>query len=656
MSRRRSKPPRPSEAELLAQSLRHDPANRRLAIALTSALVRAGDLPGALEAARHVLELGEDGEAWAGVGNLLDRLGRRTEALGAYQRAVELAPEVAEARLAYGTALGAAGDVEAAGAEFARAVELAPEHPRARVLLANACLVLHQTAAAYEHALAAVALDPEDVGANAMLAQVLTQQGATASADHYFERAESCGGGAAIALRRALAIPPIARSEEHIVEWRRTYERRLDALTDAGIRLGDPLNEVGMTAFGLAYHNLDDRPVQEKLARLYLAAGGDLEWTAPHCRRPRPAGSRLRIGFISGNLRHHTIGKVNAGLIEQLDRDRFEVAVIQCGIRDATADRIAAAGDTSVRLGGSLPEMRRQVAELELDVLFYTDIGMDPVTYFLAFSRLAPVQSVTWGHPDTTGIPNVDYFVSSSSVEPPGAQALYSERLVLLPQIPTYYRRPEPGPLPGREALPLAADEHVYACPQSLFKVHPDFDPLLGEILRRDPRGRVVFVDAPAAEMSEQLNSRFERTLPDVVDRIVFLPRLDEADYFNLLASADVLLDTIHFGGGSTTYESLALGTPVVTWPGAFARSRVTAACYERMGIADAVAGSAGEYVEIALRIAGDHKWREQLRARIARASDVIFEDVSAVRSLEEFFLRAATQAPGASSTAARGS
>ena len=77
-----------------------------------------------------------------------------------------------------------------------------------------------------------------------------------------------------------------------------------------------------------------------------------------------------------------------------------------------------------------------QVAATELDVLFYADIGMDPTTYFLAFSRLAPVQCVTWGHPVTTGIPNIDDYLSSDVFEAPGAEAHYTERLIRLPRRP----------------------------------------------------------------------------------------------------------------------------------------------------------------------------------------------------------------------------
>jgi hypothetical protein len=84
------------------------------------------------------------------------------------------------------------------------------------------------------------------------------------------------------------------------------------------------------------------------------------------------------------------------------------------------------------------------VAEAELDALFYPDIGMDVFTYFLAFARLARVQFTTWGHPVTTGIPNMDYFVSTRHAEPAQAERFYSERLVEFDNPPSFYYRPRP--------------------------------------------------------------------------------------------------------------------------------------------------------------------------------------------------------------------
>ena len=118
-------------------------------------------------------------------------------------------------------------------------------------------------------------------------------------------------------------------------------------------------------------------------------------------------------------------------------------------------------------------------------------------------------------------------------------------------------------------------------------------------------------------------------------------------DYLHLLAACDALLDTTHFGGGNTTYKAFSVGAPLVTLPGAFARGRVTSACYRKMGVLDCIARDRADYVRIALRLGTDRAWREQVRSRIRNARTVLFENAGVLRELEQFFVEAVQQAQG---------
>jgi predicted O-linked N-acetylglucosamine transferase (SPINDLY family) len=105
------------------------------------------------------------------------------------------------------------------------------------------------------------------------------------------------------------------------------------------------------------------------------------------------------------------------------------------------------------------------------------------------------------------------------------------------------------------------------------------------------------------------------------------------------------LLDTLHFGGGSTSFEALAFGTPIVTGAGRLLRDRITAACYRQMGITECVAESEEEYVRIALRLGTDPDWRAEMRDRIRAREYLLYEDAQAVRPLEEFLIAAVDRA-----------
>lgn len=267
---------------------------------------------------------------------------------------------------------------------------------------------------------------------------------------------------------------------------------------------------------------------------------------------------------------------------------------------------------------------------------------MDPLCYFLAFARLAPVQCVGWGHPVTTGIPTIDYFLSARAAEPADAQSHYSERLICLDRLPAYYVRPDAGIAAlSREQLGFPQRAHIYACPHSLFKFHPDFDAILAQLLRRDPDALIVLIAGIHPNWTRTLAARIAAAGPDVSNRIVFAPRISQRDFIRFLKVADVLLDPLHFGGGNTSYEAFAAGLPIVTYPGEFMRGRVTMACYEQMGMGDLIATDPRQYLDLAIRLACDADWRSAMRAKIVQRAPILFEDEIAVAELEDFLFAA---------------
>jgi predicted O-linked N-acetylglucosamine transferase (SPINDLY family) len=257
---------------------------------------------------------------------------------------------------------------------------------------------------------------------------------------------------------------------------------------------------------------------------------------------------------------------------------------------------------------------------------------------------------VSFGHPNTTGIPNLDYFVSNDLFEPREAAEHYSEKLFRLHDLPTlaYYHRPAIPALESRAAalaaLGLPTGKPLYVCPQTLYKVHPDMDALIRGILLRDPKGLVVLIEGQFGEFTAQLRARFAANLPEVAARIVFLRRMGFAEFLRLLAVADVILDTVHFNGMNSSLESFAVGTPIVTLPSGLQRGRHTQAMYRKMHIDDAIARSSAHYIEIAVRIATDPEYQQSLRERILSRNHVLFADLRVVQEFERFFVEAFTQ------------
>lgn len=598
---------RAGEAEkVLAKALKLAPGLPEIRFNLALAQLVLGMGREAEEHLRAVLAARPNhAEAWNALGNTLLRRTAWAEAIPALARAAELAPDNAAFHQALGTAYQQAGKTD-------------------------------EAATAYERALTAKGGDLAALpGVTLALGRIAKTRGDVDRARSLFGALSGTEREAAARLHLATTLPAILQSEAEIDAVRARLDADLDELLDTRFTIDDPFADALGPLFYLAYHGRDDRPFQEKLARLYRQACPSLSYTAR--KMGGGGGKRLKVGFVSRHFHSHTIGKLFRGFIAELDRTRFEtVAFLFPRPDDPVRAFIREKAGKAVPVPDDLAGAREAIAAERLDILFYTDIGMDPLTYFLAFSRLAPVQMTTWGHPVTTGIDTMDYFLSSDTIDPPGNEAHFSEKLVRLRDFTTYYYRPEAEAWPDREALGLPEDEHLYACLQTLFKFHPSFDGFLGDILRADPKGRVLLIESSPVWRAH-LEARFAEALPDVRERITFLRRMPIRDFMGLAKSADALLDTPHFCGGNSTLETILAGAPAITLPSAFTRGRLSAAIYEQMEIPELIAGDQADYVAKTIALAADPNHNRTQREKIATRRDVLFENRRVLEDLGAF-------------------
>ena len=142
-----------------------------------------------------------------------------------------------------------------------------------------------------------------------------------------------------------------------------------------------------------------------------------------------------------------------------------------------------------------------------------------------------------------------------------------------------YYEPPKNlGQLKRRPDFNLPKNARIYGCPQSLFKLHPDFDSILAKILERDEKGYLVFIGGKGKEKfwSDSLKRRWNKNFPIINERAFFINKLSLLEFISFCNCADVLLDPIHFGGGNTFLEAMLVGTPMVTMPGMHLKNNIT--------------------------------------------------------------------------------
>lgn len=465
-----------------------------------------------------------DAMALQQAGVILADAQRHADALTFFQRSVDVHPSFARGHFNIALALRALGRPVDAEHECRHAMQLAPTAPEPVIELADlighsertdlALALLEANAVQFAgsdrfHAMHAVllkragrqieaaealrraiALAPRAVSHRSNLALILNEIGRVDDADAVLAPMLAARPPANIRLRSALMLPGVMQSVEQIDHTRMRLQATLDELCQSSDRVTDPMAALNSLPFYLAYAGRDDRPILEKLAAVHEQICPTLTFTAPHVNRsPARSGHKIRLGVISTYLYRHTIGKLNLGLIKHIDRSRFEVFVLENPIDDPIANHIRAVADHLIPVPGSFSALRQSITSAELDIIFYPDIGMVPMMYYLAFARLAPLQCVTWGHPVTCGIRTMDYFLSATHLETAGSESQYTERLHRFTVPGTCYARPTRPAIAGdRSRFGFGSDWHVYVCPQTLFKIHPVFDAILARILRRSRR------------------------------------------------------------------------------------------------------------------------------------------------------------------------
>lgn len=561
---------------------------------------RNGEWAPAVDYYRQVLDAcPELADVAANLGRVLQNQGRYSEAKAAYDQSLNIEPNQPDLLMWYGSLLRLSNKLEDARRLYHRALELEPRN-------------------SYLHA---------------NIAQTLSDEGRVDEAYVHFETSNQIEPIPDAKIAAAIMLPPIYQSVDDLQRRRQQLIDRIEGLHRDGVRL-DPTTSVAPHLFFPAYHGLNDRDIFRRYTALFTPPAGAVR---PMERKP---SGKIRVGLISAFFKNHTIGLLNRGLVEKLDRKQFHVTVFTTSpTNDFVAHAMQQHADNYLVVPEHLGTARQMIAEQQLDILLYADIGMSPFTHSLAFSRLAPVQCVTWGHPQTSGIPTIDYFISGEDLDLPEAQSHYTEKLVRLPGIQTYYYRPKiEGEIRDRSYFDLPGEVNLYGCPQSLFKFHPEFDEILSGILRSDPNGLLVLLKGKHDYWTDSLMRRWNSVMPDVINQIRFLQPVPREEFLSLISQFNVSLDPIHFGGGNTSFEAFAMGVPVVTLPSQFLRGRITYAQYQMMGMTECCVASPAQYIELAVKIGTDPNYRKQLSGKLNERSSRIFERQENIFAIEEFF------------------
>jgi predicted O-linked N-acetylglucosamine transferase (SPINDLY family) len=363
---------------------------------------------------------------------------------------------------------------------------------------------------------------------------------------------------------------------------------------------------------------------------------------------PSLSTDRIKIGIVSHYFYNHSNLKAPIrGWLEQLDRQLFSVHCFHTGeFIDMATETARSISDTFLQ-SSDIELVATAIREQCIDVLIYPGIGMDTVTLKLAALRLVPVQCSSWGHPVTTGMPTIDYFISSDLMEPPDGDEHYTEKLIRLPHLSIWYEPTEPQQNSFPEFVIPGCEKHdfIYLCSQNLLKYLPRYDFVFPAIAREVENARFVFIASHIGELNDKFLRRLDLAFStmglNVNDHVSIILQLDEVGFSTLNSKADIFLDTIEWSGCNTVFESLPFNKPIVTLPGKFMRSRHTYAILKMMNIEDTIASNVDDYISISVRLANDIEYRRDVSARLCRNKHKIYRDRKCIDALERFLVDA---------------
>jgi predicted O-linked N-acetylglucosamine transferase (SPINDLY family) len=599
------------------------------------------------------------------LGAVLQMLQRREEARGYLQRATQLQADFAPAYFQLGTVLLELGQYVEAADAYRRVLALQPDH--ADTLINLAMVLQHQGALTESEACsrAALRLQPASLHAWCNLGVVLMLQARAADAAEALQEAlrhhpdqpvilanlgtalESLGrlGEAEASCRRAVEINPAlaiahnnlgevllaaGRAGEAVACYRRALEISPDYVSAHTNLLLALQYQYGCTAAdAFAEHR-----------RFAASHESPLKSGWPVHEHERHSTRRLRVGYVSADLRRHAVAFFFEPILASHDRSRVEVfCYYNHTLADDVTARLRALSDHWLDCAGLADAaLAERIRADGIDILVDLS-GHTSGNRLLTFARKpAPVQLTWMGFPGTTGLDAVDYRLTDTALDPANeAGAYHSEKLLYLPASCVFQPAAECPPV---NRLPALEAGHVtLACLNNLAKINAEMIAVWGRIMAALPGSRIMLGNAGDPGVQQWIHHCFAAAGVSS-ERVLLLPTMTLGEYLMLHHRIDLALDSFPYGGGTTTYHSLSMGVPVVTLAAHSTPSRQGAAILNAVGLPEFITRSEHDYVQCAIGLANDlpklDAIRQSLRPRLQAVAGVGAQGLT--RALEQAY------------------
>jgi protein O-GlcNAc transferase len=542
--------------------------------------------------------------------------GRVDRALADLDTVTDARPDDVEARLIKAQMLRLSGHARQAAALLRELLAQAPENPDVHLSLADALLSEERREAANEHYARAVALRPDDANAEGKLCWSLLNS-------RYGSEAEHIAAAAAIARRivaRGVPHPPSAHAVQSALLRVADLETMgaFDALfPDRRVLLDYWVRRNVVGALHAQLGRVQTMQDRLTLIDCHREWGERYEAKPVPLRTVRPLlGPRIRVGFVSSDLRHHPVSYFALPIFDHYDRDRFEFFAYSFnpGAPDAVQRRIASK-IAGFRRMPNMPEqdIARRIADDGLDILFELGGSTHLNRLEVMAHQPAPVQ-VSWlGYPHSSGLSRIGYILVDPYLKPPDKRLLLERPF----EMPASWVTLGPLGFINHPILPGLPEERAgqltFGTMNNPYKYAPESIALWARVLHRVPGSRFLMVrpEAGVALFRDNMARAFARHgIP--ADRLAYAAvRGQHMAHYN---DIDIALDTLPQTGGTTTCECLWMGVPTVSLVGPAFFERLSFSNLANTGLRDLAVDTPDAYVDTAVALAADVERRRALR------------------------------------------
>jgi predicted O-linked N-acetylglucosamine transferase (SPINDLY family) len=595
--------------DLVRRAIAAHPASATYHNSLGAIRKDQGDLAAAAASYRRAIELEPNYvDAHLNLGCVLQSQGMFDEAVACFRRVLRHEPNLAEVHCNLGSALKALGRIDEAVACYRRAVELQPQMAEAHYNLGNAWRTLGDLPVAVACYRRSLQLRPDAAEVHNNLGNALQELGES--------------DDAAASYRRALELKPdyvealtnlgtVRKNQGNLDEAIACYDRAIKLRPDDASAHSNRLYAIH---FSPAY---DADAIGREARRWNAQFAAPLHPAAPAHTNDRSPDRRLRVGYVSSDLRAHPVGRFLLPLLEAHDHRGFEIFCYSSLFTpDALTDRLRAAADVWRDVSTlSDAQLAEAIVQDRIDVLVDLTMHMGGCRLPAFARKPAPVQATYLAYCSTTGVGAIDYRLTDPWLDPPDADLrYYAERSMWLPETYWCYRPPLDTPAVNR--LPaLTAGRITFGCLNQFCKVTPPVLTAWCRILESVPASRLL-LHCHAGSPRDAVQRLFDQR-GIASNRLTFVGVLPTEQYFELYRQIDLALDPFPYCGGTTTCDALWMGVPVVSLAGRTAVGRGGLSILSNVGLPELVARDTEQYVQIAAHLAADRPRLADLRATL---------------------------------------